>query len=113
MPGSWLQQTFENFDGCRLPCPIRPEQAETFAGMNLQIQSANGFDLAVIRLAQIATFDGNSHSVILPEEVERFPMGEAGRLAARSGCRHPEFSGRSRCLQIANDKLLASAGLTK
>ena len=40
------------------PAPFGPEQAETFAGLNLEVQAAHGFDLTVIGLAQIAALDG-------------------------------------------------------
>jgi hypothetical protein len=34
--GGGFEKAFEDFDGGGLPCPVRPEQAETFAGGDLQ-----------------------------------------------------------------------------
>jgi hypothetical protein len=40
-------QTFENLDCCGLPCPIRPEQAKDFSGLNFEINSFDGLHVAI------------------------------------------------------------------
>jgi hypothetical protein len=62
-PRSRLQQTLKDFDGRGLPRPVRPEQTEALAGLNLKIQPAHGLNLAVVSLAQIATSDGYRHGL--------------------------------------------------
>ena len=66
-PEVGCEQPLEDFDGGRLPCSVGPEQAETFARLNFKIQTANGFDLAVVSLAQVTTLDGSRHLSILTE----------------------------------------------
>jgi hypothetical protein len=82
--GSRRQQAFENFDGCSLPRPIRPEQTEAFAALDLEVQAAHSFHLAVIRLAQVAALNSGGHGVILPDAVglrrAGIPVAEVGGL---------------------------------
>ena len=61
------QQTFQDFDGGGLPCSVRSEQAEALARLDFQIQPADGFNLAVVGLAQVAALNGGGHPEILPE----------------------------------------------
>src|SRR3954452_6609649 len=56
--GGGREQSFKDFDGSGLPRPVRTEQAETLASVNFEIQSSDGFNLAVVSFAQIAAFDG-------------------------------------------------------
>ncbi len=60
-PGSGRQQSFENFDGRGLAGAVRTQQAETLAGLDGQVETAHGFDFAVVGLAQTAALDGNLH----------------------------------------------------
>jgi hypothetical protein len=77
---SRLQQALENLDGRGLPCPIRTEQPEALARLNLKIQSTHGLNFAVIGLAQIATLDGNSHAGILTYRLLESANGTRGMI---------------------------------
>src|SRR5208337_1820665 len=55
--GSGCEQALEDFDGGGLPCSVGTEQAEAFAGFDLQAEAADGFDFAVVGLAQVGTLD--------------------------------------------------------
>jgi hypothetical protein len=57
--------SLKDLNGRRLPCPIRSEQAEALAGLNLEAKPAHGFQLTVVGLAQIAALDSNGHAGIL------------------------------------------------
>ena len=59
--GSRRKQPLQNFDGGRLPGAGWAEQAKTFAGLDLQIESAYGLDLSLVGLAQIATANHQIH----------------------------------------------------
>src|SRR4051794_39403156 len=59
--GGGREQSFKDFDGSGLPRPVRPEQAETLASVNFEIQSSDRFNLAVVSFAQVAAFDGGRH----------------------------------------------------
>jgi hypothetical protein len=48
---SWREQALQNFDGGRLPCTVRTQKSEAFAGFDLQADAADGFDFSVIGLA--------------------------------------------------------------
>ena len=61
--GSGCEQAFQNFDRRGLPRAVRPEQAEAFAGLDLEVQPTHSLDFAVISLAQIAALDGGGHAV--------------------------------------------------
>ncbi len=63
--GGRREQAFEDFDGRRLPCSVRTEQAEALAGFDLQAEAADGFDFAVVGLAQVGALDRGSHWCIL------------------------------------------------
>ena len=67
LAGGRLEQAFQNFDGGGLPCSVGAEQAEAFARLNFQIQAADGFNLAVVSLAQVAALNGGGHLQILTE----------------------------------------------
>ena len=56
-----LQQAFQNLDGRGLSGAVRAEQAEALAGIDGEVETADGFDLAFISLTQPATLDGNGH----------------------------------------------------
>ncbi len=61
------EQTLEDFDGGGLPCAVRTEQPEAFAGSDGQRQASHRFDLAVVGFAQLSAFDGGRHRGILAE----------------------------------------------
>jgi hypothetical protein len=56
-----IEQAFKNFNRRGLAGTVRTEQAETFARLNLEIEPADGFNFAVVGLAQIATLNGGRH----------------------------------------------------
>jgi len=64
-PRGGLQQAFENLDARRFAGAVRSKQAESFAFADLQVQAAEGFDFAVIGLAQTTALDRQRHYVIL------------------------------------------------
>src|SRR5262249_50032725 len=66
--GRRRKQAFQDLDRRGLSCTIRPEQAKALPALDLQAESANGFDFAVVGLTQIATLDGKSHCVILAQQ---------------------------------------------
>jgi hypothetical protein len=61
LAGCRLQQSLKNFDCRGLPCSVGAEESEALAGLNLEVQPAHGFELAVVGLAQVATLDSNGH----------------------------------------------------
>jgi hypothetical protein len=65
LTGGGIEQPFKDFDRGGLPCPIRAQEPEALPGLNLQTESANGFDFSVIGLAQVAAFNGSGHAKIL------------------------------------------------
>src|SRR5579872_6241289 len=67
LAGRWRQQAFEDFDGGRLARAIGAEQPEAFAFVDLQIQTTNGFNLALIGFLQVAAADSKGHHSMLPE----------------------------------------------
>src|ERR1035438_4376038 len=69
LPRSRREQAFEDFNGCGLPRPVRPEQAKALAGLDLQVQATHGLDFAIIGLAQVTALNGYGHWVILPDVV--------------------------------------------
>ena len=60
---SGLEQALENLDGRRFAGAVRTEQAEAFAFANLEIETPQGFHLAVVSLAQAAAFDRQVHGL--------------------------------------------------
>src|SRR3989442_9298262 len=76
-PEVGLEQALQDFDGGGLPCTVWPEQAETFPGFDLEVQPANGLDLAVVSLPQVAALDGRGHAMILTERQRRRLAGRA------------------------------------
>ena len=62
LAGSGIEQAFEDFDGGRFARAIGSEQAEAFAGLDLEVEAADGFHFAVVGLAQVAALDGGGHS---------------------------------------------------
>ena len=63
--GGGREQAFEDFDGRGLPCSVRAEQAEAFAGFDAQTEAADGFDFAVVGLAQVGALDRRPHVQIV------------------------------------------------
>ena len=61
LAGSRFQQAFQNFDCGGLPCSVGAEQAEAFAGLDLEVEPAHGLEFAIVGLAQIAAMDGYGH----------------------------------------------------
>src|SRR6185437_13851621 len=86
--GRRFKQPFEDFDCCGLSCTVGTEQPKTLAGFYGEIQPTNRLDLAVVGLAQIATFDGRRHRTILPEQESSRPqMAESGiKNCQNTGC---------------------------
>src|SRR5229473_5066933 len=91
LSGSGFEQTFQNFDGGGFSRSVRPQQAETFSRPNLQIQSTDRLNFAVIGLAEVAALDHGRHEgILLDARVSRVGpdalvwAGE-GTLRLRSG----------------------------
>jgi hypothetical protein len=62
-----LQEAFKDLDGGGFTRAIGAEQAEAFARCDGESQAANGFDFAIVGLAQITAFDGGRHPGILAQ----------------------------------------------
>ena len=61
--GSGFQQPFEDFDGGGLARPIGAQQAEALAGVDFQIEPANGLDVALVGFAQPPAANGDVHGL--------------------------------------------------
>src|ERR1700733_5017991 len=63
------EQTLKDFDSGRLPCPVGAKEAEALASINLQAETADGFNLSIVRLAQVGALDRSRHEGILAQSV--------------------------------------------
>src|SRR5438128_4779021 len=84
LAGSRRKQPLQNFDGGRLPGAVWAEQAKTFAGLDLQIESAYGLDLSLVGLAQIATANHQIH-VLDHKRIGPLPSTTATSPGLRAG----------------------------
>ena len=68
VPGRGRQQTFQDFDGRGLTGSVRSKQAETFAGVHLQVQAVDRVHwsrAARVALPQVTGQDGGCHHTII------------------------------------------------
>ena len=63
--GGRCEQAFEDFDGRGLPCSVRTEESEALASVDLQAEAADGFNFAIVGLAQVSALDWRSHVQIV------------------------------------------------
>src|SRR5581483_4325006 len=68
LAGRRRQQSFQDLNRRGLPCAVRTKQSEALSHLNFEVETADGFHFAVVRLAQIAALDGGRHPGILPAE---------------------------------------------